>query len=229
MPDETDRTALNPRVWIYWADTDWVAARVLYRKKNPRLWPPAGLLGHKALEQYLKAFLRSYGSMTRWVAREGHNLIVLAKECEEFEGYFENATVRQRLQVFWEIYQSWEYPKVVTSLRVTGNSSIEEVSQFFARMETSFMAGNHLTILDELVAGIRPRINYAKLDAHDGNILTYFPSQFSRFYGHSVEDRALVRQARADNPAFGRMEREAKKRHPPPRPIGIRRRGRSNP
>lgn len=208
---------------------DWVGARVLYRKENPRLWPPAGLLGHKALEQYLKTYLRSYGSRRRWRGREGHDLTGLAKSCARFDDYFKNPTIRHNLRIFWEIYQSWEYPSIVPKVEINERSTPEDISVFAARMETSFMAGNHLATLDELVAEIRPRINFPKLNDYKGNILIYFPSQFFRFHGHLKDGKALVRMARIDNPAFGRMEREAKKRHPPPRPIGMPKRRRKTP
>ena len=229
MSRETDRAALSPRAWIYWADMDWVAARVLYRKKNLRLWPPAGLLGHKALEQYLKTYLRSHGSQKRWERRSGHDLTRLAKSSERFDDYFKKPKIQHRLRVFWEIYQSWEYPGAVPKLQINAQSTREDISAFAAQMETSFMAGDNLSILDELVAEIRPRINFPKLDDYKGNVLIYFPSQFSRFHGHLKDGKALVRMARIDNPAFGRMEREAKKRHPPPRPIGMPKGRRKNP
>ncbi len=227
MSRESDRSALNPRVWIYFADLDWVAARVLYRKKNPRLWLPAGLLGHKALEEYLKTYLRSYMSKRRWQGRDGHDLTRLAKSCARFDpAYFQEEHILQRLQTFWEIYQSWEYPRDIQGIKIDQDSSIEEIRAFFAIMETSYMAGDHLTIQDELVADIRPRINFANLESVKKGVRIFFPSQFTRFQGHLPEGRRLVRLARIDNPSFARMEREASKRHPPPRPIRLPRKKR---
>ena len=166
-------------------------------------------------------------SKRRWQGRDGHDLTRLAKSCARFDpAYFQEEHILQRLQTFWEIYQSWEYPRDIQGIKIDQDSSNEEIRAFVARMETSYMAGDHLTILDELVADIRPRINFANLESVKKGVRIFFPSQFTRFQGHLPEGRRLVRLARIDNPSFARMEREASKRHPPPRPIRLPRKRR---
>ena len=180
--------------WVLWADMDWVAARVVYLERNAKLYAPAGLLAHKALEQYLKAFLRSHGDAKEWRGRKGHDLPLLTSSCEVHDEYFRHATIKARFQMFYDVYLAWEYP------RVAGTYTCDPV-----------MGGDNLGVLDELVANIRPRIKLADL---------HLPGTFEACHGALEEGNRLVQGAKEENHRFAAMEADGDSWHPPPQVIG---------
>ena len=179
---QIDLMSQQGKLWVMWADQDWVSSRILYLETLPQLWPAAGLLGHKSLEQYLKAFLRSNGEKTEWGGDSGHNLIKLEKHCKRYDRFFENPTVIHRFQIFYDIYRGWRYPA-----RVRGSALSPEVE---------FMGDNHLLELDETVAMVRPRIDLKRLG---------LPLRFEECYNVLPDQRKFVEWARKDNNSFAKM------------------------
>lgn len=188
--------------WVYWADWDWVSARVLYLKKNPKLWTSAGLLGHKALEQYLKAFLRSHGDKTEWKGTKGHILVNLAESCAAHDPYFSNPVVVHRIGVFFDVYRAWRYPQNIREVKLSGEVVLKDVSP-----EVAVMGGNNLVVLDETIAEIRPRIRLAEL----GLLPT-----FEELHKVLPEGPQFVHWAREENHKFSLMEELSKQRNPNP-------------
>ncbi len=190
---ELDQVSLRGRAWVYWADYDWVAARILYLQGNPKLWMPAGLLGHKAIEQYMKALLRSRGEKTKWSGAEGHDLNLLGSKCACHETFFSHGVMQHRLRVFRDIYRAWRYPGDFTEIGCAG--------------EALALGSGNLTTLDETVTEIRPRINLAPLG---------LPPTFREAHEILHEGPHFIELASKGNDSFSRMEELSAQRNPRP-------------
>lgn len=188
-----DPISQRGRAWVFWADYDWVAARVIYLQQNPKLWMPAGLLAHKAIEQYMKAFLRCRGSKTEWSGPQGHNLSWLGTECACHEPFFSHDVMQHRLQVFHDIYRAWRYPKDIIQIGCSG--------------ESLALGSSNLTLLDETVSEIRPRINLATLG---------LPPTFREAHELMHEGPHFIELASRGNDSFRKMEEFSAQRNPRP-------------
>jgi hypothetical protein len=190
---QSDLIFQQGRAWVYWADFDWVSARILFLKRNSGLWMSAGALGHKALEQYLKAFHRSHGDGTKWSWRKGHDLPLLAERCADYDEAFSEVHLVHQLKVFYGIYDAWRYPEKDDLSRVPAEAQVP--------------GDDTLTALDETVAEIRPRIRLAELG---------LPPTFEDLHTGPHGGAHFVVWAKENNPSFDRMEQSSKKRNPRP-------------
>ncbi len=95
--------------WLQWAEQTYAGAHVLFNQGNPFLWFPAAILGHQALEMFLKAALIKRGR--RVIKRDvwGHNLVDLACELARTGVVFPFGLLRD-LQKFNDFFEELRYP-----------------------------------------------------------------------------------------------------------------------
>ncbi len=171
------------------ADCDWVAARILYLQRNPLLRLPAGVLGHNALEAYLKAFLLSIGEARAWKKLGGYDLRQLADKCASHDATFSQLVVKETLAMFMEVYREWAYPR--PSKLVMGSTKPEDVN----------LLQDQLVALDKIVSLVRSRVRLAAL----GLPPTF--EEIHQFSGNGGYE--FVAWAGENNDAFENMEQGA--------------------
>ncbi len=188
---ETLKPPLDPhleqsKLGTIYADCDWVAARILYLRRNPLLRLPAGVLGHNALEAYLKAFLLSIGQVRDWKKLGGYDLRQLGDKCASHDATFSQHVVKEILAMFTEVYREWadaQPSKLVTDSTTPENTNLLQ---------------DQLVALDKMVSLVRSRVRLAVL----GLPLTFKEVyQFSGNGGHE-----FVTWAGENNDAFKNME-----------------------
>ena len=191
---ETLKPPLDPhlkqsKLGTIYADCDWVAARILYLRRNPLLRLPAGVLGHNALEAYLKAFLLGIGQGRDWKKLGGYDLRQLGDKCASHDATFSQPVVKEILAMFTEVYREWADAQ--PSKLVMDSTTPEN---------TNLLQGQ-LVALDKMVSLVRSRVRLADL----GLPLTFNEvHQFSGNGGHE-----FVAWAGENNDAFENMEQGA--------------------
>ena len=191
---ETLKPPLDPhleqtKLGTIYADCDWVAARILYLRRNPLLRLPAGVLGHNALEAYLKAFLLSIGQGRDWKKLGGYDLRQLGDKCASRDATFSQHVVKEILAMFTEVYREWADAQ--PSKLVMDSTTPEN---------TNLLQGQ-LVALDKMVSLVRSRVRLADL----GLPLTFKEvHQFSGNGGHE-----FMAWAGENNDAFEDMEQGA--------------------
>ena len=134
-PDLSEKYSTDAKTWIQWADHTHAGARALFESENPFLWFSAAILGHQALEMYLKAALIRRGHR---IARQdiwGHDLVELAMKLQAKVNSFPTHLTPD-LQVFTHYFNELRYPAEL--LNVAGLGQEEGA------------------LLDKLVKSLRP-------------------------------------------------------------------------
>ena len=115
----------DPIAWFQSAENMRTAAVELFRSGNPLLWFPAALLGHQALEMFLKAALIREGlevgpppKGTVW----GHRLICLGEKLTAIGKNKLPDVCFETLAYFDECFKELRYPTV----RAKGNLKLGE-------------------------------------------------------------------------------------------------------
>lgn len=110
--------------WLQWAEQTYTGSRVLFNEGNPFLWFSAALLGHQALEMFLKAALIKRG---RRVAKDdvwGHDLVSLARELES-SGIDFSLWLLNDLQKFNDFFEELRYPQPAANVLELGSEEGE--------------------------------------------------------------------------------------------------------
>ena len=103
--------------WLQWADHTYKGARTLFNSGDFLLWFPAAILGHHALEMYLKAALMRKGHRAVKGDVWGHDLITLFNKLVMKVPALPNDLPR-KLAVFNDYFDELRYPQVL--LKVEG-------------------------------------------------------------------------------------------------------------
>jgi HEPN domain-containing protein len=95
--------------WLNWAEATYSGAQTLFLTDNVLVWFPAAILGHQALEMFLKAALIRKGR--RIVKKEvwGHDLRGLAGELVD-HGVSFTSQFMSELQKFTDYFNELRYP-----------------------------------------------------------------------------------------------------------------------
>ncbi|MCU1284052.1 MAG: glutamine amidotransferase [Acidobacteriales bacterium] len=127
--------ARDAEVWCQWAEHTYSGAKVLFESDNPFLWFSAAVLGHHALEMFLKAALIKKGHSINRTDTWGHNLVQLSTLLAAKDAQYPTQ-VHEKLRTFDEFFDELRYP---TKLK-----------------EVEGLGQEHGAILDTLVQQIRP-------------------------------------------------------------------------
>jgi HEPN domain-containing protein len=108
-PDLSEKYSTDAETWLQWADHTHAGARTLFESQNPLLWFGAAILGHQALEMYLKGALIRQGYRIGGEDIWGHNLVELATK---LQGKVNSLPTRlmEDLQVFTDYFNELRYP-----------------------------------------------------------------------------------------------------------------------
>lgn len=109
----------DARTWLQWAEATYAAADVLFEDGNPFVWFGAAVLGHQALEMFLKAILIGSG---RRIARNdvwGHDLLMLAHEASK-SGTKLPIEVTEYLRIFNGFFNELRYPTALKEVSGLG-------------------------------------------------------------------------------------------------------------
>jgi HEPN domain-containing protein len=116
----TDKYASDAGTWLIWAENTYAGALELFRADSPSLWFPAALLGHQALEMYLKAALIRAGHTIGPSAKAwGHDLVALANELADSAPAFPSA-IQDDLQTFTDFFNELRYPMELNAVKGLG-------------------------------------------------------------------------------------------------------------
>lgn len=121
-PDLSEKYSTDAETWLQWADHTHAGARTLFESDNPVLWFSAAILGHQALEMYLKAALIRQGHRVGCEDVWGHDLVELARRLQAKVSSFP-ARLMPDLQVFTHYFNELRYPAEL--LNVAGLSQEE--------------------------------------------------------------------------------------------------------
>jgi HEPN domain-containing protein len=95
--------------WLDWAEATYAGAQTLFLSDNALVWFPAALLGHQALEMFLKAALIREGHRIVKSDVWGHDLCGLARELQH-HGVTQDSEFMQKLQIFTDFFNELRYP-----------------------------------------------------------------------------------------------------------------------
>lgn len=129
-----DKYAGDARTWFLWAEASYSGAHKLFHSGDALLLFPAAILGHHALEMYLKAALIKLGHKVGgdiWGHRLRSLAARIAKEVPEFP-----KEIRAGLKVFDDYFAELRYPGEVRKVEGLGEAEAD--------------------LLDELVNKLRP-------------------------------------------------------------------------
>jgi HEPN domain-containing protein len=120
-PDKPDSDfSADAETWLQWAEQSHAGAHALFNNGNSSLWFPAAILGHQALEMFLKAALIKQG---RGVVRGdawGHNLVDLASELAKTGFHFPSGFVDD-LKTFNEFFEELRNPHPARKVQELGS------------------------------------------------------------------------------------------------------------
>lgn len=105
--------------WLMWAEATYAGAQTLFISSNAILWFPAAVLGHQALEMFLKAALIRKGHR---VAKEdvwGHDLCALAQKLIK-HGAVLVPEFMQELKKFTDFFNELRYPASLKNVEGLG-------------------------------------------------------------------------------------------------------------
>jgi HEPN domain-containing protein len=108
MAREHDYTT-DAESWLQWADHTYGGARRLFHEGSILDWFPAAILGHQALEMYLKASLIRQGHRITKEDVWGHDLVGLASQISTKVPNFPIEITRD-LQTFTDYFNELRYP-----------------------------------------------------------------------------------------------------------------------
>jgi len=101
------------------AEITYAGAYTLFHTKNPFLWFPAAILGHQALEMYLKAALIRQGHTVAPQDVWGHDLPKLAEQLAASVTTFPLEMIEE-LRVFNNYFDELRYPKELDNVEGLG-------------------------------------------------------------------------------------------------------------
>jgi HEPN domain-containing protein len=104
--------------WLQWADHTYAGARTLFHSGNFFLWFPAAILGHQALEMYLKAALIKRGHSISRSDVWGHDLTQLVKLL--FTKRRLPRQLKKDLQIFTDYFNELRYPSRLVKVEELG-------------------------------------------------------------------------------------------------------------
>jgi HEPN domain-containing protein len=105
--------------WLDWAEATYAGAQTLFLSDNSLAWFPAAILGHQALEMFLKATLLRKG---RRIAKKdvwGHDLCALAHKLVN-KGVALAPQFLEDLQKFADYFNELRYPTKLRSVSGLG-------------------------------------------------------------------------------------------------------------
>jgi HEPN domain-containing protein len=95
--------------WLNWAEATYSGAQTLFLSDNALVWFPAAVLGHQALEMFLKAALIRRGHRVAKSDVWGHDLCALARQLENHGVSFTPEFI-ENLQKFTDYFNELRYP-----------------------------------------------------------------------------------------------------------------------
>ena len=116
-----DKYSRDAETWRQWADATYAGARTLFHSENFQLWFPAAILGHQALEMYLKAALIRRGHAVAPEDIWGHDLSALAEKLAAKDSRVP-PTIGGQLQVFTDYFNELRYPCELVNVSGLGES-----------------------------------------------------------------------------------------------------------
>jgi HEPN domain-containing protein len=128
MPQNHPKYSDDDETWLIWAETTYAGAATLFRSDNILLWFPAAILGHQALEKYLKAAL---------IVR-GHRVTPLRELANELtaKGPSFPSNFLEKLDIFTNYFNELCYPAELVKVKGLGEAESD--------------------LLDELVSILKP-------------------------------------------------------------------------
>lgn len=106
--------AQDADTWLKWAWHTHAGAKKLFHDENPFLWFSAAILGHQALEMYLKTILIRLGHPVVKGEAWGHDLVGLASKMSQSnrQKVFGDDAEEfvDKLQVFTNYFNELRYP-----------------------------------------------------------------------------------------------------------------------
>ena len=127
----------DDETWLQWVDVTYMGAYTLFHTENVGLWFHAAILGHQALEMYLKADLILRGHRVMRTDIWGHDLRELAnKLCGD--GCSFPSIVLKKLDVFTDYFNELRYPAELVKVNGLGEGERD--------------------LLDELVSILKPLV-----------------------------------------------------------------------
>lgn len=112
----------DAETWFRWAEMTFAASQALFADGSPFLWFGGAVLGHQALEMYLKTILIGAG---RRVARDGvsgHDLLDLMKQVEA-TGIILPPELGAEFQIFNGFFKELRYPTPLKEVAGLGDES----------------------------------------------------------------------------------------------------------
>jgi HEPN domain-containing protein len=95
--------------WLNWAEATYAGAQTIFLSDNALAWFPAAILGHQALEMFLKAALIRKGRRVTKTDVWGHDLCALARELVN-QGVVLTPQFMLELQKFTDYFNELRYP-----------------------------------------------------------------------------------------------------------------------
>jgi HEPN domain-containing protein len=133
--------ATDADTWLNWAEATYAGSQTLFLSDNALVWFPAAVLGHQALEMFLKAALIRHGHRISQSDVWGHDLGALAQRLIA-HGVELKAELMRELQEFTDYFNELRYPARLNRVTELGRE--------------------HGLILGALVESIRPYARAAK-------------------------------------------------------------------
>jgi HEPN domain-containing protein len=125
----------DDETWLQWGDVTYTGAHTLFHSDDVSLWFPAAILGHQALEMYLKAALILRGHRVVRTDILGHDLRQLASKLSA-KGCALPLNLLEKLDVFTNYFNELRYPVELVKVKGLGEAERD--------------------LLDELVSVLRP-------------------------------------------------------------------------
>ncbi len=105
--------------WLNWAEATYAGAQTLFLSENVITWFPAAVLGHQALEMFLKASLIRKGHRVAKADVWGHDLCALAQKLIDYGAIFTPEFI-QELQRFTDFFNELRYPASLKNVEGLG-------------------------------------------------------------------------------------------------------------
>jgi HEPN domain-containing protein len=128
MSVQKDRYRNEPTAWLQLADNSLRGARLLHKEGDAFLWFPAALLGHHALEMFLKAALIRQGAKVEPNGAWGHDLVKLATSLDTgattaSPGFWET------LKIFSDYLEKLRYPQQLDQVRRLSEEEFDQLTE----------------------------------------------------------------------------------------------------
>jgi len=111
----------DDETWLQWGDVTYTGAHTLFHSDNFSLWFPAAILGHQALEMYLKAALILRGHRVVRTDIWGHDLRQLSSKLSA-KGCALPLDLLEKLDVFTDYFDELRYPAELVKVKELGEA-----------------------------------------------------------------------------------------------------------